>query len=423
MDDADRVLAECAANPDDDAPRLVWADLVGGERGELVVIQCDLARGDLSPAETRKRRIRENELLDRYAVAWAGPLAHIAQQWSFRRGFIEAARFDWMSSVSAWPWPLMRSISFESWRPVDLIGIDHIRALGIGRLPDDGLPRLPGLRALAIDGLEDAHARNVLDVIASAPIETLRLRRQRLYDVPVARLIEAADRLVALEMTSEGFENPGIVAAAQKPLRALRLGNVRMHELTPLAHGAIAATLEHLAFDLLGGSTGLDALLARFPRLRSLEVTNTNLDDPRMQPHAANELVHEAPSAMGHLGTPWLAWSEPAVFARVDRPEIFDVPKFPAYERIMLGRSMDNPVRLMSSMVARRHAALQWREGAHEIVDLNSTNGIVFGTSRIERRRLADGDELILGDVILRYFVGEGARDRAVAAASAPSTP
>jgi hypothetical protein len=27
----DRVLAEIVANPDDDAPRLVWADRVGGD--------------------------------------------------------------------------------------------------------------------------------------------------------------------------------------------------------------------------------------------------------------------------------------------------------------------------------------------------------------------------------------------------------
>jgi uncharacterized protein (TIGR02996 family) len=65
-------FSACAANPNDDGPRLVWADAVGGERGELVVIQCDLARGELTPAESRARRSRERELLDRNAVAWAG---------------------------------------------------------------------------------------------------------------------------------------------------------------------------------------------------------------------------------------------------------------------------------------------------------------------------------------------------------------
>ncbi len=50
-----RMLAQCVADPDDDEPRLVWADAVGGERGELVVLQCDLARtwvtGELAPGD------------------------------------------------------------------------------------------------------------------------------------------------------------------------------------------------------------------------------------------------------------------------------------------------------------------------------------------------------------------------------------
>jgi uncharacterized protein (TIGR02996 family) len=48
--DLESLREACAASPEDDEPRLVWADAVGGERGELVVIQCDLARGGLAPA-------------------------------------------------------------------------------------------------------------------------------------------------------------------------------------------------------------------------------------------------------------------------------------------------------------------------------------------------------------------------------------
>src|SRR5688572_26707278 len=92
MDEA-AVLAECAANPDDDAPRLVWADLVGGERGELVVLQCDLARGGLTPGEVAARRKRERALLASHGRSWAGSLAVHSSRWSFRRGFVEAARF------------------------------------------------------------------------------------------------------------------------------------------------------------------------------------------------------------------------------------------------------------------------------------------------------------------------------------------
>ncbi|MDQ3368076.1 MAG: hypothetical protein M3680_21840, partial [Myxococcota bacterium] len=78
---ASRVLAQCAGAPDDDAPRLVWADLIGGERGELVVLQCDLARGGLPPAGVAARRARERELLAAHGAAWAGELANVATRW------------------------------------------------------------------------------------------------------------------------------------------------------------------------------------------------------------------------------------------------------------------------------------------------------------------------------------------------------
>src|SRR5262245_14880798 len=115
MDDSTRVLAECAANRDDDAPRLVWADLIGGERGELVVLQCDLARGDLAPADAAVRRKRERELLERHAVEWAGELSWIASRWSFRRGFIEAAELKGRGFEASRlrEHPLLSSISLD----------------------------------------------------------------------------------------------------------------------------------------------------------------------------------------------------------------------------------------------------------------------------------------------------------------------
>lgn len=36
MSQLDDLIAQCQAAPDDDTPRLLWAQTVGGERGELV---------------------------------------------------------------------------------------------------------------------------------------------------------------------------------------------------------------------------------------------------------------------------------------------------------------------------------------------------------------------------------------------------
>ncbi len=79
------VLAECLAHPELDEPRLIWADQVGGERGELVGLQC----GARSPAHAR----RERELLAAHGLAWSG-LAGLAKRVRYRRGFVDAIEVD-----------------------------------------------------------------------------------------------------------------------------------------------------------------------------------------------------------------------------------------------------------------------------------------------------------------------------------------
>lgn len=84
-------LEAILAAPGDDAPRLVWADEVGGERGELVVVQCTLARRDL-PRPERKRLVeRERELLKR---AWTFSDLPSSVRGTWVRGFIEAVSLE-----------------------------------------------------------------------------------------------------------------------------------------------------------------------------------------------------------------------------------------------------------------------------------------------------------------------------------------
>jgi len=89
---AETLLADIYANPTDDAPRLVYADLLlehGDPRGELIMLQLD--RGDGEPTA------REQELLKKHGKAWLGALAP-ALSWGrgyagtrFRRGFVAVA--------------------------------------------------------------------------------------------------------------------------------------------------------------------------------------------------------------------------------------------------------------------------------------------------------------------------------------------
>jgi uncharacterized protein (TIGR02996 family) len=93
-DVTDPLLEQIAAAPEDDTPRLVWADSVGGERGELVVIQCELARGGLRREDAIARRKREAELLEHNASAWTRELDGLATSPTFRRGFVERAAVE-----------------------------------------------------------------------------------------------------------------------------------------------------------------------------------------------------------------------------------------------------------------------------------------------------------------------------------------
>jgi len=75
----DPLYAAIVAAPDDDAPRLVWADRTAGERGELVVLQC----GERTP----ERTLRAAQLAARHGAEWTR-LSAIARP-TFVRGFVE----------------------------------------------------------------------------------------------------------------------------------------------------------------------------------------------------------------------------------------------------------------------------------------------------------------------------------------------
>src|SRR5262245_44894995 len=86
MSDAAALLAAIRQTPEDDAPRLVYADWLDEhgqpERAEFIRVQCELARRN-DPALRR----REAELLAAHHDALAGPLAAPHLRFRFERGF------------------------------------------------------------------------------------------------------------------------------------------------------------------------------------------------------------------------------------------------------------------------------------------------------------------------------------------------
>jgi uncharacterized protein (TIGR02996 family) len=79
--------------PDDDTPRLVYADWLeehgDAERAEFIRVQVQLA---CLPEEDPRRpalKLRERALLSRHEATWAGPFRGRVESWKFRRGFVE----------------------------------------------------------------------------------------------------------------------------------------------------------------------------------------------------------------------------------------------------------------------------------------------------------------------------------------------
>src|SRR5437868_12607954 len=97
MNQADAFLEAIVAQPDDDTPRLVYADWLeerGDPRGEFIQVQCRLARmGEGEPGFSRYQE-RERELLDQHRLDWLGELRSVARQSTFLRGFLDEVALE-----------------------------------------------------------------------------------------------------------------------------------------------------------------------------------------------------------------------------------------------------------------------------------------------------------------------------------------
>src|SRR5262249_6931560 len=106
---AAKLLEEIVAAPEDDGPRLVLADWLqerGDPRGELIVIQCQLAKG--GAVGRVERQHRERELLEKHRKDWVAAFNVPRAQWIFVRGFVERAMIAFEHLVEALP-PLFRA--------------------------------------------------------------------------------------------------------------------------------------------------------------------------------------------------------------------------------------------------------------------------------------------------------------------------
>src|SRR4051794_16488637 len=91
-------LAEVRASPEDEAPRLVYADWLEEndqpERAEFIRLQCERARLRAYDPRQGELQKRERQLLREHGRAWCAPVAARGVRCEFRRGFLEELRLN-----------------------------------------------------------------------------------------------------------------------------------------------------------------------------------------------------------------------------------------------------------------------------------------------------------------------------------------
>ncbi len=326
MSEAADFMAQIVAAPDDDRPRMVFADWLmqyGDPRGELIAVQCALARhattnddvGPLTPLENRERA-----LLKAYGKAWTVDVETRLKSWGefgFRRGFIESLTFNGGFAETGErvreAAPLLRSLSM----------------LELGELPAS--PALAGIEELTIRS-EHLEIRE-LDALATSPWTRSLRRLGFVYGNPSQREVFALAALplpldeLALGFYGEPFYGRLMLeqlakTPARASLRVLRIRWLRrlafLRELglalpaletlqlesADLAAEdvlAIAKAFPLVTLDLADneqrvGPLDLAELLAWSPRLRRLRLAKLGLTDAHVialaeSPEAAR-LVH-----------------------------------------------------------------------------------------------------------------------------------
>jgi len=258
-------LQDIQAHPEDDTPRLIYADWLDDNhqpaRAEFIRLQCRLAKLDPEDSDYDLLHLQEQELLTEHGAAWMGHLPSWARKVAkFQRGFVNHLRMKTGYYLKVGK-ELRQQVYFDSLR------LDPLTRTA--KLLDSGL--LAGIRHLALTGSES---------------ELLLLLRS-----------EQVSGLESLELHGRASEEVCRALASSRHFGRLRRLASYQTELGP-AHAAILSQapllgqLEELA--VRGGSCRLGVegvrLLSRSPhwgQLKRLSFSGTDIGS-----EAARELVY-----------------------------------------------------------------------------------------------------------------------------------
>ena len=226
-------LREIKEHPDDDTPRLIFADWLqehgdaaAAARGEFLRSRVLRQRLPVDDPGHRVLKRREGELFTSYRWSWLGPLADAARAWTFDRGMIQVtalAESLLSAEVTAWA-------RTEAGFWVDALTVTELTSERAERLAAS--PLLGHLNRL---DLSDNRFQPSFGPLFRAPclpyLTELILSRNRLTTGHIACLAVRphSSRLRLLDLQHNRFDDTTARLLAESPylkdLRILRLGH------------------------------------------------------------------------------------------------------------------------------------------------------------------------------------------------------
>ena len=325
MNEHDALFQTILDNPDDDAPRLVYADWLeehgDATRAEFIRLQIEAERLPAYEPRRAQREKRALDLLGNHRSAWQLPFAPdvtppFAQ--TFRRGFVEhltltGAGFGALAGRCGRETPL-REVHLLDLTPDDIALFDspelgRLSGIGLGFNPFAPLMggghlggiRLPRLRRLGVahTGIVPGQLASISDVLELPALQTLDVSGNRLglggandlaNTVAFASLTELRLGVIDAEMDyAHLIRAVGAAVLARSPhLKQLRtldlsgqmIGDGGVRALAESPNFTDLETLDLAANDIGSiGTTGLELLTesARLPALRDLDLSGNPL--------------------------------------------------------------------------------------------------------------------------------------------------
>jgi uncharacterized protein (TIGR02996 family) len=227
-------LEDILDNPDDDTPRLIYADWLSDRaepgddaRAELIRALCQIASLDANDPAVSRHRLRVHHLLGQHERNWLPADLHSPRQGEWRRGFfcVQTRLWPflcWGAQWFAWPAVLQASVDIRGSGDGGILNLDeeHVRFLGqtpiLDRVTqmnvrgrphperpwqgDDvaravaGSPDARRLRRLELSCLSDEGARALLESPYLGSLKSVVLYAHTQLSGPVQRELEARFR-------------------------------------------------------------------------------------------------------------------------------------------------------------------------------------------------------------------------------------